>query len=156
MVHTRVSLHLLEETDDIDFEDGDNSDENEHNHHHHSNRVSVVGYAASTLIATIWTHKKPHMKRGCISPGTKGCRNENDNDDVGIVIGIGQKEYVLINVMDQRKYSASLDYKTIHDLSLSKLDVEDMTGWSPQLGVGKVERFTEALSMLQLVSKEEG
>ena len=47
VIHTMVSLFLLEATDEIEFGEryGNNDDKN--NHHHHSNRVSIVGRAAT-------------------------------------------------------------------------------------------------------------
>ena len=58
--------------------------------------------------------------------------------------------------MDQGKYSAPSDSKTVHDLSLSHMDAEDTARREPQVGVGKVDRLADAGSMLQLFDKKKG
>ena len=54
------------------------------------------------------------------------------------------------------KYSALSYYETVHDLSLSHLDMEDAARRAPPVGVGTVARLAEAGSILRLVNEEEG
>ena len=56
--------------------------------------------------------------------------------------------------MDLSKYYAPPDPRTVHDLSLSHLDAEDLACWELQVGVGKVDRLADAGSILRLVDKE--
>ena len=116
--------------------------------------ISVVGRAAPASSAPTRPWRRPRGQRGRRRPGPGGCRDEDEN--VGIGIGIGRKEYILLAVLDQKKYSAPSDSKTVHHISLYQLDVEDVARREPQVGAVKVYRSSDSGSMLRLVDEGGG
>ena len=92
VVHTKVSLRLLDTMDEIDFGDGVYKDRYHHNYHHH-NYGCAVARCANVDSATEVQEERTQQS------WYQGGLQDNNNDGM-IRISIGFKEYVLLTALD--------------------------------------------------------